>query len=346
MLNKKVNPREELISLLRGFFATPIISLLGRTGIINRINSKKFQIKDCKEIKNKVFLESILSYLESIGLLKKKKKTYTRTFLGKKILSRSGSFHLIHSYAPFINNLEEILKSKTKKNIQCDRNENILGSGLTNGRKFFPKALDLIKDDDFDIVADIGCGNGDFLSKTISKKPKSIFFASDISSKALSETKFNLKRKFPKKKITYLKSNAIDVYRWSKALNNISSKKNQKILISMWYVIHEISQSNKNIIVNFFKKVNKFCPSANIMIGEIIDLEKTVLANNKNLSIMPEFLFFHEISGQGVLKKKDFEFILKNIPYKLEKSAEYDYVTYKKNKIPSAFVWYLKPVNK
>ena len=84
MLNKKVNPREELISLLRGFFATPIISLLGRTGIINRINSKKFQIKDCKEIKNKVFLESILSYLESIGLLKKKKKNLYKNISWKK----------------------------------------------------------------------------------------------------------------------------------------------------------------------------------------------------------------------------------------------------------------------
>ena len=133
-----------------------------------------YTVKEISEIFNAEYIGDGDYTFNSVASLTNASKNSV-TFLGKKILSRSGSFHLIHSYAPFINNLEEILKSKTKKNIQCDRNENILGSGLTNGRKFFPKALELIKDDDFDIVADIGCGNGDFLSKTISKKPKSIF---------------------------------------------------------------------------------------------------------------------------------------------------------------------------
>ena len=38
-----------------------------------------------------------------------------------------------------------------------------------------------------------------------------------------------------------------------------------------------------------------------------------------------EFLFFHEISGQGVLKIDDFNYI-KKIPYSLSNSYEFDYV--------------------
>ena len=52
------------------------------------------------------------------------------------------------------------------------------------------------------------------------------------------------------------------------------------------------------------------------------------------------------ISILGLLALSLIQGYLINNTYKLEKSAEYDYVTHKKNKIPSAFVWYLKPVNK
>ena len=38
---KKVNVRRELLSLLRGFFATPIITALSKNGIIEKILKKK-----------------------------------------------------------------------------------------------------------------------------------------------------------------------------------------------------------------------------------------------------------------------------------------------------------------
>jgi hypothetical protein len=61
---------------------------------------------------------------------------------------------------------------KKDNNIECDREENIFGSGSTNYRKFFKPALKLLKKNDFEAIYDLGCGNGFFLDLTQFKKIK------------------------------------------------------------------------------------------------------------------------------------------------------------------------------
>ena len=83
-----------------------------------------------------------------------------------------------------------------------------------------------------------------------------------------------------------------------------------------------------------------------ILVGEIVKIEPNLLSANKDISIMPEFLFFHEISGQGVLSINELDYIKRRIPYRLAKSFNFDYVKNGKKKTPSALIWFLKPNKK
>ena len=72
----------------------------------------------------------------------------------------------MNSYRNYVLNIDDILKNPKKLNsISCDRKENVFGSGSTNYRKFFKPVLSLIKNNDFDVIHDLGCGNGNFLKK-------------------------------------------------------------------------------------------------------------------------------------------------------------------------------------
>ena len=345
IVNKKINPRSELIYLMRGFFSLPVIISLSQNNVLKKILTSQVNAEKFKKIKNKNFLNSMFNYLANLGILKKKiskgKVNFNVTILGKKILNRIGSFHLLNSYSPFISNINKILDQKSKTNIGCDREENVLGSGLTNGRKFFPKSFEFFKRDEFDIIADIGCGDGEYLSRSINYFSKADFFASDISQKALTECKKKLKTKT--KRISFFRSDAYNVKKWSKILNKLTLNNKKRILITMWYVVHEISENDKHKIINFFKDIKKNCPNANILIGEIVNIDNLTLSKNRDISILPEFLFFHEISGQGVLKINDFNYIKRKIPYNLTNSYEFDHVKNKNKKIPSAIIWHLSP---
>ena len=210
--------------------------------------------------------------------------------LGRKILTRVGSFHLLNSYSPFISNLNNILEQKKIKNLVCDREENVLGSGLTNGRKFFPKSFEFFKKDEFDIIADIGCGDGEYLNRSINYFSNADYFASDISQKALNQCKKKLKKK--SNKITFFQSDAFKVKNWSKELNKLKSQDKKKILITMWYVVHEISNNDKYKIINFFKEIKKNCPDANILIGEIIKVDNKIFQTIEIFQFYQSFYSF------------------------------------------------------
>ena len=345
---KKINPRAELISLMRGFFVCPIISFLHNHKLVDKIIKSDFNSQSFRAIKNKLFFEKILFYLVSLGLLNIKKKKNTRnklfyaTKLGKKIFLRSGSFLLLHSYKPFVNELEKNLIKKKTSLIFCNRGENVIGSGSTNNKKFFPNAIDLVKKENIGLIADIGCGDGNFISQISKKFPLVPIFASDLSNIAVGASKKRLGANSSKRKIKYLICDAANVKKWASEINKIKIKKNSKILISAWYILHEISKHERQNIIRFFKNIKKYIPNAIILIGEITKIENHVLALNKDVSIMPEFLFFHELSGQGVLKFSDYDHILKKIPYRLSKHIKFDLMRHNKKTIPSAFVWLLK----
>ena len=339
----KINPRKELIFLLRGFFATPIIASLSKNGIIQKIiEKKKFNLTYFKKYKYNVdFLKNIFNYFSSLGLLRISKKNYEVTNLGFKIFERRGSFHLLHSYRSFINNIDILIKKNYLA--KCDRVENVLGSGLTNGKKFFPSAIDQIKDKKFDVIIDIACGNGEFIRKCSTVFPDTNYLAIDLSSKALKETKSIMLKRKKKLKIKYLKCDGLNVSVWSKYVKKTFNTDNKKILISMWYFIHEISQKKNYKVINFLNKILKLFPKSEIIIGEILNIEPNILFGGKDISIMPEFTFFHEISGQTILSKKDYEKIEKSIKFKTQKKIYFDYID-KSKAHPSAFVWHLKGI--
>ena len=339
----KTNPREEIIAMMRGFFVCPIISFLHSQDLIQMMLGKSFSVEKFKKVKNKHFLNNIFLYFTSLGILttvKKSKSIFKATFLGKKILKRSGSFLLIHSYKPFIDELKKNIISTKNPMIECNRAENVVGSGSTNNKKFFPSAINLLNRNEIDLVADIGCGDGNFLYQLSKKFPGIPVFASDISKIAVNTTKNNLLALKSKKK--FFVCDASNVKKWSKEIKKFKIGNDAKILVSIWYILHEISKNKPKLIIKFFKELKKNLPNAVVLIGEITRFDHKTLANNKALSIMPEFLFFHELSGQGVLKYEEFKYILKKIPYKLEKNIKFDQVKSSGKKVPSAFIWYLK----
>ena len=235
-MSLNLNPREEIIFLMRGFFSTPIISTLGKLNVFKKLINKKFSLKEIKSIKNKTVLKYILEYFIYLDLISFNKNKYSFTKLGKKIFQRTGSFNIIHSYKDYAYQIEKILN--LQKNIsKCDRIENVIGSGNTNNRKFFPFVKSFVKKKNYDLVFDLGCGNGFFLNEIKKINSKIKVCGSDLSQKALGEAKKKLG-----KNTKFYKCDAHKVSKWARWLSRIfKDLENKKLLITIWFIIHEIS---------------------------------------------------------------------------------------------------------
>jgi len=337
---------EELAFLIRGFFATPVISSLGMNGALKVIlNLGEFTPDDFTEIPNKQLLYYSFRYLARIGLLEsddEAAKRYRLSALGRQVFQRANSFYAPHSYREYMHQFgEQLMNSGPYQKQKVDRLENIIGSGRTHERYFPPAVSYLKRKVKFDLLADIGCGDGRFLEFALKGVPSANVVGIDLSEVSVETTAKNLKQKFPGREIRTICADASDVKKWSEPLKQLAGEKT--VAISMWFLLHEISRSEPKNVLNFLKQVHTLFPKSHLVICELVRQSPEVLTRFRKEMIMPEYLLFHDISLQGVLSWNEYQDILKNIPYRIASERLFDETGEEGSKEPATFVWCLAP---
>ena len=262
--NHRLNPREELVFLLRGFFSTPVLTSLGKMGFIDALitSEKPFSVEDISArlcLRNYRNLNYIFKYLSSIGLIKSCSADSTLfevTDYGIKIMKRWGSAALLYSYRDAMNNLEELLTNEEAIFPSCDRLDNVIGSGLTNGRKFFPAAINILADNDPLLIADLCCGDGKFLSMCCDSLDNILPFASDLSEISVNSANQRFLSE-QKPALNSIVSDVLDIDKWSQPVRSLAhhnSISEPNIVFCFWYLLHEISQHDPDKVVSLIKK--------------------------------------------------------------------------------------------
>jgi len=338
---------ESILILLRGFFTTPIISSMGRLGILKTMRlAPCFTAHDFPHIPNQKLLEDSFRYFLRLGLLERvdnKDDTYRTSELGSEIFRRANSFYVPHSYSDYLHRYHELIQSP-RGEIQCEveKLENVIGSGITHQRYFPPVISFLRRKIDFEVIVDIGCGDGQFLSAFSKAIPGKVVMGIDISRVSTETAYTNLREQFPDQEITVVCSDALDVQKWGVEVLRVAG--NRKVALSMWFLLHEISGSKPGNLIRYFRQVHDLFPSAPIVIGELVCQGDDILSQNNMKSLMPEYLFFHDMSGQGILLWDEYHEVLDNIPYELVFERLFDEVPDSNGKsVPSTFVWGLMP---
>jgi len=334
--------RKHLVALLRGFFATPVIAALGETGVVDKLLVGHFRASDIETNINREVLTLLLRYLYSIGLLQESAPgEYSLTGAGRTAVQRSGAFSLLMSYAEYFCELPATLLG-TGASPRVNRLRNVLGSGQLHSRKFFPAALSLLSSQYPTAMIDVGCGDGCFLAHAIERWPGLSVFGVDLSPTAVEATQLRLQRKGIGDP-SAVAADGFDVEHWyASAPPRVRDA--EGLTISLWFVAHEFSHGSQDRMVQFFSKLNQLFPRARVLLGEINRIEPAVLANDYDLSIMPEFLLFHELSGQGVLNWATWRQVILRTPYSLQAEKRFDEVhSAAGESIPASFVWLLGP---
>lgn len=343
----ETNILEEIVTLVRGFFSTPVISGLSRLGVLDRMMTEpQFAVEDFSNIQNKKLLGDSFRYIARLGLVEcinEKRNIFKISELGKQVFQRSSSFYVPHSYGEYMHcYYDELLKPNGDGLKKVERLENVIGSGKTHQR-YFPPAISFLKRRvQVEWVADIGCGDGVFLNMVLKSIPDKRVVGIDNSEVAINAARNNLHKEHPHLEIQTICTDAQHVEGWAEKLRDIVGK--ESVAISMWYLIHEISHNNPDRVVAFIKRIHQFFPQAPLVIGEIVRQQDNLLAGTRRMNIMPEYLFFHDFSGQGVLSWQEYQTVLEKIPYILRSERLFDEISdANEDQIPSAFVWCLIP---
>jgi SAM-dependent methyltransferase len=333
------NPREELVALLRGRAACPILSGLGEHGLLDRMLAGPFTAADFPDVADHGLFAAALTYLVSLGLLTRTDgdtPKYAVTKVGQTVFTRYGSASLIHSYRDYFDRLAgRIVGADRGPAPAVDRRVNVLGSGQLHARKFFPTAYRLLAEHPVRRVIDVGCGNGEFLAGLLDRRPDVRAIGVDVSEVAAAEVRARFGGSVP-----VVVAGGEDVAAWCAQAPSSPGP----LLVSLWYVVHEFTGGEVSQATAFFGRLREKLPNAEVILGEIVSVPPAVLAAGHAGSIMPEFLLFHALSGQGVLTWEQHNEVLRRIPYTLVGETLFDALPDGAGgAVPSSFLWHLLP---
>ncbi len=338
---------EHLVGLIRGFFTAPVLSSLGRLGVLEQMRRmNNFDVNSFEQVVNKKLLSEALNYLNRLGLIEQcvdNHLKYNVSNKGAEIFRRVHSFYVPHSYLEYLYNFHDMIQSDSGEIVPVvERLENVIGSGLTHLRYFPPAVSFLKRKTKFQVLVDIGCGDGHFLSSVVSQIPDKKYIGIDLSEISTEHTKRNLMMEYKDIDLSTFSCDGGDVKTWSKFIPKIPDK--GSVAISMWFLIQEISKKDPEIVIEFLNNIRKIFPSSPLIIGEMVQQPDEILVRNNHRSLIPEYLFFHEMSNQGVLSWDDYKMILSRTGYEIVVEKLFDEVPdmYGRN-IPSTFVWCLIP---
>ena len=336
------NPREAIIGLLRGQIACPLISCLGQLGWLERIMQGPFDLDSFGPGIDPKTLRSVMTYLTSIRLVSAQgDTTFTTTPLGAKVFRRYGAFCILHSYEDYLVRLRSLLVPDGSPRPRVDRLRNVVGSGALHDRKFFVPALELLGSEPYELIADVGCGNGQFLLGCLNRFPRASVVAIDLSAIAVEETVNRIGRASAETAITGVVADGADVAEWSAHLQP-AGQRARRALVSLWFLVHEISQGDVRVVVDFFRTLHAHCPDATVLMGEVVRMPEDLLADNRSQSLLPELTLLHDLSGQGLLSWPQWQSVLREIPYAITRQRQFDVLVGPDGvSQPSSFVWCL-----
>jgi 2-polyprenyl-3-methyl-5-hydroxy-6-metoxy-1,4-benzoquinol methylase len=341
MIKNRLKARKQIISLLRGFYFLPIFLNLHKEGIIDEFPNNRFKNINKLKFKNTNFLKRVLDYLVRLDLFERKKNTcYRMTKFGVFISKRLGTMYILNSYSKIINNFSTNLNTFINENSWCERKDNIIGSGLIHTRKFFEPSLKLINLEKTNYFLDIGCGDGSFLNVVKKSNNNIKILGCDLSNESVKQTK---KKLGIKKKNNIFQSNGTDILKIKKKLELNKIKLDKNSVISLWFLLHEISNNSEKMVVSYLKKIRTNFPETPILIGEISKFDDKIVSEQKSASIMPEFMLFHELSRQGLLSENQYLSIFEKSSYKLKKIIRTDNLKVKNKRLSTNFICLIEP---
>ncbi len=337
----ELNPRQELIALMRGQVACPLLSSLGELGWLDRMCSAPFHRASFAGAIDERAFAAVMGYLTSLGLIDSQAapESYTTTALGLSVFARYGAFLLLNSYEDYFRSFRILLMPDGSPRPAVNRLRNVFGSGRIHARKFFPAALDLTSAAAYGTVADIGCGDGSFLELLLAQQTDAGAVALDLSADAVAAAADRLGARFPGRRVRPLVADGAAVAWWTQQL----AGEKQPLLVTMWFLVHEISGGKAETVIGFLDQVRQALPRAELLVGEIVRHPAERLAPLHAQSIMPEFNLFHDLSGQGLLTAEAWADVENRMPYRVAGKRGFDPVPSEGEAPPSSFVWHMLP---
>ena len=250
---------------------------------------------------NEVALASLIDFIainEPSLLLEKEPGRYGA---GELLLNSKfqNNLYFFLAYMPVLSSLKSLLRGDKVYGIDFKRRGDYLQrSSAIHNKKAYEVVVKSLKNIEFDLVADIGCGRGDFLVDTLKSFPDKKYIGIESDRSVVEASQRFLKERNADKSISIIKGDASTPQEWRHILKEINPSRCVFVGITLW---HEFlnKQGALSAILNRYRS---YFPKSTFIAVEYNGFSV------KDLAALPEdfrgaasfYQFVHPLTNQGV----------------------------------------------
>lgn len=288
----------ECLEYTSRFTASIAIFFMLDLGIIQFLKGRKeaslYEIADsCKLEIDKLY--EFLLYASNEGILENKNKKFLLTDLGRKIYKSRGWFEmLVGGYGETYFQIGDCLTGKKK---YASRNTKYVSKGSCNISRYdaipLTRELMSLEDSEENLILDLGCGNGLYLSLFCEEIANINAIGVEPSTDSYNDAVKEIEKKGMQNRVTLFNSGAIDFFK------NYEGRSPDFILFA--FVLHEIlEQSGFDELTNLLVRIKETFPKSKLIIIEVDQKisEKEIMKNGIEKLYYNPYYLIHTITEQ------------------------------------------------
>jgi SAM-dependent methyltransferase len=280
-----------VFDIMRGHVISTVFASLEMNGVLADLAAKGLRAGDVGE--NHFLTEATLRYLAQRGVVRTDGDVYRLTDFGKELYEERGYLvWLSGGYGEALHRFGDLLSGRRRFRTDIDRDVRwvAVGSALVGQKDLVPEVMEVLREIEFDRVADLGCGNGHFLIG-VCRAVGGEGIGVDISRDACAEARQEVARAGLDDRITIVQADARDP-------GNIAGLDGVQLVVTFFF-LHEVLEAGHDVLVDYLGQLAGRLPSrAYLLTAEITPPERE---HNAPELLSPEYVLTQAFMTQDLL---------------------------------------------
>lgn len=296
--------------IISGFYTTRTMQALFNVGFFDELVLKgNIDIDEFARSKNldAFILQALCNYLFALSILKKNSSGYYSLDSKGSLLVEvaRGWFNGTYGYEGVFHFLEDMLKKEKVYGRDIYRRIDFVakGSGEVEDWIYFPLAIDIITENGFKKVLDLGCGEGAFLRRLCKSNKEVRGYGVDISPEAISDGKDKVIEAGLQDRIHLLVENISKIEKAPKLLQDIDAA-------TVFFVLHEILWQGTEPVVELLRSFRKIFPGVPLIVFEAIKPSAEEMRKRPGMAV--QYLLQHDLTHQKLVGRENWRNLFEN----------------------------------
>lgn len=292
------------VGIISGFFTTRTLQALFNVGFFDEMKAQGTVDIDTFAAQGNLdrgILQSLCDSLYSLGILRKDGSRYTLEPKGRLLADVArGWFEGVYGYEGIFHELEALLRKQKEFGKDLRRRSEFVarGSGMMEKQIFFPLVADVVRQNGFKNVLDLGCGEGTFLRGLCQGDPDVYGYGVDLAPEAVSEG-MQLARAAGLEGRVHLFVEDIA------NLQALASRVKRIDVATVFFVLHELLFDGSDATVELLRSFRTAFPGVPLVVFEV--LRPTAEEMRKRPGMAIQYVLQHDLTHQKLIGREEWK---------------------------------------